>query len=141
MADSVQDVLQAFARGELVVVTDDDDREGEGDLMVGASLCTPKKMAFIIRHTSGIVCAPITPDDARRLRLDPMVGHKDSAHTTAFPFSIDDNASGGPGIPARGTSARGSRVTAAGSCVPAIPRPRSISASSPGCRRSASSPN
>ena len=60
MADTIQEVLQAFARGELVVVTDDDDREGEGDLIVAASLCTAEKMAFIIRHTSGIVCAPIT---------------------------------------------------------------------------------
>lgn len=49
---------------ELVVVTDDDDRENEGDLIVAASLCTAEKMAFIIRHTSGIVCAPITTDDA-----------------------------------------------------------------------------
>ena len=40
MADPIQEVLQAFARGELVVVTDDDDREGEGDLIVAASLCT-----------------------------------------------------------------------------------------------------
>ena len=63
--------------GELVVVTDDEDREGEGDLIVAASLCTAEKMAFIIRHTSGIVCAPITQDDARRLRLDPMVAHND----------------------------------------------------------------
>src|SRR5690242_6720764 len=100
MADSVQDVLQAFARGELVVVTDDDDREGEGDLIVAASLCTPEKMAFIIRHTSGIVCAPITPDDARRLRLDPMVAHNDSAHTTAFTVSIDYKPDGGTGISA-----------------------------------------
>src|SRR6201985_2909947 len=100
MADSVQDVLQAFARGELVVVTDDDDREGEGDLIVAASLCTPEKMAFIIRHTSGIVCAPITPDDARRLRLDPMVAHKDSAHTTALTVSIDHKPDGGTGISA-----------------------------------------
>ena len=60
MADTIQEVLQAFANGELVVVTDDDDREGEGDLIVAASLCTAEKMAFIIRHTSGIVCAPIT---------------------------------------------------------------------------------
>ena len=60
MADPIQEVLQAFAHGELVVVTDDDDREGEGDLIVAASLCTAEKMAFIIRHTSGIVCAPIT---------------------------------------------------------------------------------
>ena len=73
MAHTIQEVLQAFANGELVVVTDDDDREGEGDLIVAASLCTAEKMAFIIRHTSGIVCAPITTEDARRLRLDPMV--------------------------------------------------------------------
>jgi len=100
MADSVQDVLQAFARGELVVVTDDDDREGEGDLIVAASLCTPEKMAFIIRHTSGIVCAPVTQEDARRLRLDPMVAHNDSAHTTAFTVSIDYKPDGGTGISA-----------------------------------------
>src|SRR5436190_22138170 len=89
MADTIQEVLQAFAKGELVVVTDDDDREGEGDLIVAATLCTPEKMAFIIRHTSGIVCAPITADNARRLRLDPMVANNDSNHTTAFTVSID----------------------------------------------------
>ena len=100
MADTIQEVLEAFARGELVVVTDDDDREGEGDLIVAASLCTPEKMAFIIRHTSGIVCAPITGAEARRLRLDPMVAHNDSAHTTAFTVSIDYKPDGGTGISA-----------------------------------------
>ena len=100
MADPIQDVLQAFARGELVVVTDDDDREGEGDLIIAASLCTADKMAFIIRHTSGIVCAPITTDDARRLRLDPMVAHNESNHTTAFTVSIDYKPDGGTGISA-----------------------------------------
>ena len=100
MADTVQEVLQAFAKGELVVVTDDDDREGEGDLIVAASLCTAEKMAFIIRHTSGIVCAPITTEDARRLRLDPMVAHNDSNHTTAFTVSIDYKPDGGTGISA-----------------------------------------
>jgi 3,4-dihydroxy 2-butanone 4-phosphate synthase / GTP cyclohydrolase II len=100
MPDTVQEVLQAFAMGELVVVTDDEDREGEGDLIVAASLCTADKMAFIIRHTSGIVCAPITTEDARRLRLDPMVAHNDSAHTTAFTVSIDYKPDGGTGISA-----------------------------------------
>src|SRR5436190_7358270 len=100
MADPIQEVLQAFAHGELVVVTDDDDREGEGDLIVAASLCTAEKMAFIIRHTSGIVCAPITIDDARRLRLDPMVAHNESSHTTAFTVSIDYKPDGGTGISA-----------------------------------------
>src|SRR5437016_8113652 len=100
MADPIQEVLQAFAHGELVVVTDDDDREGEGDLIVAASLCTAEKMAFIIRHTSGIVCAPITTEDARRLRLDPMVAHNESSHTTAFTVSIDYKPDGGTGISA-----------------------------------------
>ena len=58
--------IEAFARGEIVIVTDDDDRENEGDLIVAASLCTPEKMAFIIRNGCGIVCAPLTADDARR---------------------------------------------------------------------------
>ncbi len=89
MADPIPEVLKAFAAGEMVVVTDDDDREGEGDLVVAATLCTAEKMAFIIRHTSGIVCAPITAEDARRLRLDPMVAQNDSNHTTAFTVSID----------------------------------------------------
>ncbi len=100
MADPIPDILKAFAAGEIVVVTDDDDREGEGDLIVAASHCTAEKMAFIIRHTSGIVCAPITTEDARRLRLDPMVAHNDSNHTTAFTVSIDYKPDGGTGISA-----------------------------------------
>ena len=100
MADPIQEVLNAFAHGELVVVTDDEDREGEGDLIVAASLCTAEKMAFIIRHTSGIVCAPITIEDARRLRLDPMVAHNELSHTTAFTVSIDYKPDGGTGISA-----------------------------------------
>jgi 3,4-dihydroxy 2-butanone 4-phosphate synthase / GTP cyclohydrolase II len=89
MPHPIPEVLKAFAAGEIVVVTDDEDREGEGDLIVAASLCTAEKMAFIVRHTSGIVCAPITSENARRLRLDPMVAHNDSNHSTAFTVSID----------------------------------------------------
>src|ERR1700760_221588 len=100
MADPIPEVLQAFAKGEIVVVTDDDDREGEGDLIVAASLCSAEKMAFIIRHTSGIVCAPVTTEDARRLRLDPMVANNDSNHTTAFTVSIDYKPDNGTGISA-----------------------------------------
>ncbi|MET0607005.1 MAG: 3,4-dihydroxy-2-butanone-4-phosphate synthase [Beijerinckiaceae bacterium] len=89
MTNSIIEGIEAFRRGEIVVVTDDDDREGEGDIVVAASLCTPEKMAFIVRHSSGIVCTPLTQDEARRLRLDPMVSANDSAHTTAFTVSID----------------------------------------------------
>src|SRR5436189_6440529 len=100
MAHPIPEVLHAFASGEIVVVTDDDDREGEGDLIVAASLCIAEKMAFIIRHTSGIVCAPITTEDARRLLLDPMVAHNDSNHTTAVTVTIDYKPDGGTGISA-----------------------------------------
>jgi 3,4-dihydroxy 2-butanone 4-phosphate synthase / GTP cyclohydrolase II len=89
MPHAVTDAIEAFAKGEIVVVTDDDDRENEGDLIVAASLCTPEKMAFIIRNTCGIVCTPLPLDEARRLRLDPMVSANDSAHTTAFTVTVD----------------------------------------------------
>jgi 3,4-dihydroxy 2-butanone 4-phosphate synthase/GTP cyclohydrolase II len=86
---NVEAVIAAFAQGEIVVVTDDDDRENEGDLFVAASLCTPEKMAFIIRNTSGIVCAPIAQSEAKRLHLDPMVALNDAPLGTAFTVSVD----------------------------------------------------
>ena len=85
----VERALEAFARGEIVVVTDDYDRENEGDLFVAASLCSSEKMAFIVRHTSGIVCAPLPPDEARRLHLDPMVAANNAPLGTAFTVSVD----------------------------------------------------
>jgi 3,4-dihydroxy 2-butanone 4-phosphate synthase/GTP cyclohydrolase II len=85
----VETVVAAFAKGEIVVVVDDDDRENEGDLFVAASLCTPDKMAFIIRHTSGIVCAPLASEEAKRLHLNPMVALNDAPLGTAFTVSVD----------------------------------------------------
>ena len=82
-------LIEAFRRGEIVVVTDDDDRENEGDLVCAASLCTPEKMAFIIRNTCGIVCAPLTGAEARRLNLQPMVAANDAPLGTAFTVSVD----------------------------------------------------
>lgn len=85
----VVDAIRAFEAGEIVVVTDDDDRENEGDLIVAAVHCTPEKMAFIVRHTSGIVCAPMPREEAKRLNLNAMVAENDSAHTTAFTVTVD----------------------------------------------------
>jgi 3,4-dihydroxy 2-butanone 4-phosphate synthase/GTP cyclohydrolase II len=85
----VEAVVAAFAAGELVVVADDDDRENEGDLFVAAGMCTPEKMAFIIRNTSGIVCAPLAVEQAKRLHLDPMVALNDAPLGTAFTVSVD----------------------------------------------------
>ena len=89
MHHPVTAAIEAFAHGEIVVVTDDDDRENEGDLIVAASLCTTEKMAFIIRNGCGIVCAPLTADDARRLHLPPMVATNEAPLGTAFTVSVD----------------------------------------------------
>ena len=89
MGHSVSQAIEAIARGEIVIVTDDDDRENEGDLICAASMCTPEKMAFIIRHCCGIVCAPITLADAKQLNLQPMVAMNDAPHGTAFTVSVD----------------------------------------------------
>ena len=89
MPHSITEAIEAIARGEIVVVTDDDDRENEGDLVIAASLCTPDKMAFIIRHCCGIVCTPLTLEEARRLHLAPMVAQNDAPLGTAFTVSVD----------------------------------------------------
>ncbi|MEM8551013.1 MAG: 3,4-dihydroxy-2-butanone-4-phosphate synthase [Pseudomonadota bacterium] len=81
--------LRAIERGELVVVTDDDDRENEGDLICAASLATPENIALMVRHTSGIVCAPMTRAEARRLNLGPMVADNAAPLATAFTVSVD----------------------------------------------------
>src|SRR5207245_3761048 len=85
----VRQAIDAFAKGEIVVVTDDDDRENEGDLILAAVHTTPEKMAFIIRNTCGIVTAPLTAEIARRLELAPMVADSEATHATALTVSVD----------------------------------------------------
>ena len=85
----VVEAIRAFEAGEIVVVTDDDGRENEGDLIVAAVHCTPEKMAFIVRHTSGIVCTPMPREEAKRLNLTAMVSENDAPHSTAFTISVD----------------------------------------------------
>ena len=87
--DTVEEAIKAIADGQMVVVVDDDDRENEGDLIAAAAKITPEQMAFMVRHTSGIVCTPITAEDARRLKLDPMVALNDAPMGTAFTVTID----------------------------------------------------
>ena len=87
--NSVPEAVAALARGEPVVVVDDDDRENEGDLILAAAKAMPEKVAFMIRHTSGIVCAPMSPDIAERLQLSPMVATNRDPMRTAFTVSAD----------------------------------------------------
>jgi 3,4-dihydroxy 2-butanone 4-phosphate synthase/GTP cyclohydrolase II len=70
---NLQKALDAYKNGDLIIVTDDADRENEGDLMLLAEKATPEKVAFMVRHTTGILCVAMTADRARELRLPLMV--------------------------------------------------------------------
>ena len=87
--NEVEEAISAVASGQLVVVVDDDDRENEGDLIMAASKATPEQIAFMIRHTSGILCTPLTEEHAKRLNLEPMVARNDAPLATAFTVSVD----------------------------------------------------
>lgn len=100
MFNTVEDAVNAIANGAMIIVVDDADRENEGDLVMSASRATVEQIAFIIRHTSGIVCAPLTHDEARRLHLNSMVSDNDAPLQTAFTVSVDYRAGLTTGISA-----------------------------------------
>jgi 3,4-dihydroxy 2-butanone 4-phosphate synthase / GTP cyclohydrolase II len=85
----VEDAVAAIARGEIVVVVDDEDRENEGDLIMAAEFATPDKIAFFLHHTSGVICAPVTRERARELDLPLMVIDNTESMRTAFTVSVD----------------------------------------------------
>jgi 3,4-dihydroxy 2-butanone 4-phosphate synthase/GTP cyclohydrolase II len=90
----VQRAVTALSEGRMVVVTDDVDRENEADLVVAAELVTQEQMAFLVRHSTGIVCAPMPPARADALLLPLMVADNTDAHGTAFTVSVDSGETG-----------------------------------------------
>lgn len=86
---AVQIAVAALAAGGMVVVVDDAERENEGDLVVAAELITVEQIAFLVRHSTGIVCAPMPADRAEALRLPLMVADNTEAHGTAFTVTVD----------------------------------------------------
>ncbi len=85
----IEEALAAFARGEILVVVDDEDRENEGDLIMAAEFATPENVAFFLHHTSGYLCAPITEQRARELDLPLMVVQNTESQRTAFLITVD----------------------------------------------------
>jgi 3,4-dihydroxy 2-butanone 4-phosphate synthase/GTP cyclohydrolase II len=86
---NLQRALDAYKNGDLIIVTDDADRENEGDLMLLAEKATPEKVAFMVRHTTGILCVALTQERARQLRLPLMVEENQDSKKTAFTVSVD----------------------------------------------------
>ena len=85
----LQVALAAYKNGDFIIVTDDADRENEGDLMILAEKATTEKVAFMVRHTTGILCVAMTQERARTLHLPLMVEENQDSKKTAFTVSVD----------------------------------------------------
>jgi 3,4-dihydroxy 2-butanone 4-phosphate synthase / GTP cyclohydrolase II len=89
MLNTIDEALEDIRRGRMVIVVDDEERENEGDLVAAAEMVTPEMIAFMLRRTSGIICAPITEARATELDLPMMVDINTARHGTPFTVSID----------------------------------------------------
>ncbi|MFT4595812.1 MAG: 3,4-dihydroxy 2-butanone 4-phosphate synthase/GTP cyclohydrolase II, partial [Paracrocinitomix sp.] len=87
--DSIDDALAEFAKGAIVIVVDDEDRENEGDLIMAAEFATPEKIAFFAKEASGLICLSLPGERLDELDLPQMVQRNDEAMRTAFTVSID----------------------------------------------------
>jgi len=87
--DTVERAIADVAAGRPVVVVDDERRENEGDLVIAASKVTPQLLAFLIRHTSGVVCVPMEGRELDRLKLPPMTYVNEDRKRTAYSVSVD----------------------------------------------------
>ena len=87
--DPIENVIAAMARGEIVVIVDDEDRENEGDFIMAAEFATPEKLAFIVRYSTGVVCCPLTDERCDDLRLPLMVEQNTESQRTAFTDTVD----------------------------------------------------
>lgn len=98
--DPIEAAIAAIAAGQPVVVVDDEDRENEGDLILAASAATPELLAFAVRHSSGLLCAPMTAARADALELPLMVEHSTDPLRTAYTISVDASTGVTTGISA-----------------------------------------
>ena len=102
--DSVEDCIAALKRGEIVLVTDDADRENEGDCICAARFANPENVNFMATYAKGLICMPMSSEMCRKLDLPQMVGFNTDTRQTAFTVSIDA-ASSTTGISAAERSA------------------------------------
>jgi 3,4-dihydroxy 2-butanone 4-phosphate synthase/GTP cyclohydrolase II len=87
--DSIEEIIEEIKQGHMVIVTDDEDRENEGDLIMAAEKVTPQDVNFMARYGRGLICAPITMERAEQLHLTRMVAHNREIHRTDFTVSVD----------------------------------------------------
>ena len=87
--NTIEEAIEDFRKGEIVIVVDDEDRENEGDIIVAAELITPEKVNFMLKHARGVLCAPITISRCDELDLPRQVSNNTSILGTPFTVTID----------------------------------------------------
>lgn len=123
LLDPIPLAIAAMARGEAVIVVDDEDRENEGDIIFAAQHSTPALMGWTIRHSSGVICIPMEDDTADHLALPPMVAHNEDAKGTAYTVSCDAAIGVSTGISATDRSLTANILAGAGSGPRDVTRP------------------
>lgn len=87
--NTIEEAIEDFRKGEIVIVVDDEDRENEGDMIVAAEMITPEKVNFMLKHARGVLCAPITISRCDELDLPKQVSNNTSILGTPFTVTID----------------------------------------------------
>jgi len=87
--NTIEEALEALKRGEIIIVTDDDNRENEGDFICAAEFATTENINFMATHGKRLICMPMSETIIKRLNIPQMVTHNTDAHATAFTVSID----------------------------------------------------
>ena len=98
--NSIEDAIKAFARGEIIVVVDDEDRENEGDLICAAESATPEKINFMAKYGRGLICLPLDAETVEKLNLPLMVSNNNATLGTNFTVSIEASVGVTTGISA-----------------------------------------
>jgi 3,4-dihydroxy 2-butanone 4-phosphate synthase/GTP cyclohydrolase II len=89
MVHTIEEAVKDLQSGKIIILVDDESRENEGDFVCLAEHATPENINFMATHGKGLICTPVSPDIALRLKLDQMVSHNTDHHETAFTVSID----------------------------------------------------
>lgn len=87
--NSIEEIIEDYRLGKMVLLVDDEDRENEGDLLLAADRCTPEAISFMAREARGLICLTLTDDHCQRLGLEQMVPANGSVFSTAFTVSIE----------------------------------------------------
>jgi len=133
---SIEEAIEEIRQGRMLLVTDDEDRENEGDLLMAADKATPEAVNFMAKYGRGLICVPMTAERLQELDLPQMVSRNEARLGTAFTVSVDAREGVTTGISAAGPGGFGSpdRPSArqSGTVVPLTCKPFSSKASRPG---------